>query len=128
MSCLHGVRDRLVTLTKVNTSQCKADFPHDIQVIDLIKEEKGRLHRQWMANKFVEAAALNHKKYNRARNQVRKRTRQLKRKHESKIAACAKSNPKAFYAHTWSILKTKAGVAPLIGNPDDPSTLTFKDS
>ena len=81
MSCLHGVRDRLVTLTKVNTSRCKADFPHDIQVIDLIKEEKGRLHRQWMANKFVEAAALYHKKYNKTRNQVRKRTGQLKRKH-----------------------------------------------
>ena len=79
-SRLHGIRDRFVPLIKVNTSRWKADFPHDGQVIDLIKE-KGRLHRQWMANKFGDAGALNRKKYNRARNQVRKRTRQLKRKH-----------------------------------------------
>ena len=124
---LHEIRDEFVPLKKVGTSKWKADFPHDGKIIDLIKE-KGRLHRQWMSNKFNERGTELRKRYNRARNHVRKRTRQLKKKHESTIAESAKSNPKAFYAHTRALLKTRTGVAPLLSNPEDQSTLTFEDS
>ena len=120
------VRDKFVPLSKVRTTKWKARLPHDGKILELIKE-KGRLHRQWSNNRFSESGHSLRERYNRARNQVRKRTRQLKRKHELAIASCAKSNPKAFYAHTRSMLKTKAGVAPLLQDTEDASSLTFED-
>ena len=59
---------------------------------------------------------------------MRKTTRTLKRQHELKIASDAKSNPKAFWAYSRAHLKTKSGVAPLLGDPSDLSSIKHNDT
>ena len=44
------------------------------------------------------------------------------------IANDAKSNPKAFWAYTRAHLKTKSGVAPLLGDPSDMSSIKHNDT
>ena len=59
---------------------------------------------------------------------MRKTTRTLKRQHELKIANDANSNPKAFWAYSRAHLKTKSGVAPLLGDPSDLSSIKHNDT
>ena len=59
---------------------------------------------------------------------MRKTTRTLKRQHELKIANYAKSNPKAFWAYFRVHLKTNSGVAPLLGDPSDLSSIKHNDT
>ena len=43
------------------------------------------------------------------------------------IADSAKTNPKPFWSHVRRRLKTKEGIAPLLENPEDKSTMKFWD-
>ena len=63
-----------------------------------------------------------------ARNQVRKMTRKLQKQFEMKLAAEAKSNPKAIWKYINSKSKTRVGVSELNTDPADPtSKLTTSD-
>ena len=53
--------------------------------------------------------------------------RKCKRQFESSIAEKAKTNPKPFWSHVRGRLKTKEGVAPLLSNPNDKSSMKFTD-
>ena len=53
--------------------------------------------------------------------------RQAKRKYEKDIAKKSNSNPKAFWSHVRSKLKTKNGVAPLLENSGDKDSIQFDD-
>ena len=46
---------------------------------------------------------------------------------EAMIAEESKTNPKPFWAHVRGKLKTKEGVAPLLQNPKDKSSMKFTD-
>ena len=103
---------------RIGARKWKSEYPADMGIIQLINAKTKR-HREWLAYQFTsrgpELRVLN----NRVRNQVRKTTRILKRQHVLKIANDAKSNPKAFWAYSRAHLKTKSGVAPLLGNLSD---------
>ena len=60
-------------------------------------------------------------------NQVRKRTRHLRKQYELNIANQSTSNPKVFWRFARERLKTRIEVAPLLCNPDDPGTLRHSD-
>ena len=53
--------------------------------------------------------------------------RQAKRKFESDVADKAKTNPKAFWCHVNSKLKTKVGVSPLLEEENDKKSMKFSD-
>ena len=99
---------------------------HDKEVLDLIRE-KARCHRFWLARQQGLEGLSARQSYNQARNQVRKRTRQLRKQYELNIANQSMSNPKVFWRFARDRLKTKIGVAPLLSNPDDPGTLRHSD-
>ena len=65
--------------------------------------------------------------YTRARNKVKKLMRQAKKKFESDIANKSTSNPKAFWSHVRSKLKTRSGVSPLLKNDNDNESVRFSD-
>ena len=104
----------------------KSNYPHDKEVLDLIRE-KARCHRLWVARQNGLEGLSARQSYNQARNQVRKRTRQLRKQYELNIANQSRSNPKVFGKFARDRLKTKIGVAPLLCNPDDPGTLRHSD-
>ena len=105
----------------------KSEYPSDMGIMQLIKV-KTKIHREWLAYQFTSRGPELRVLYNRARNQVSKTTRILKRQHELKIANDAKSNPKAFWAYSRAHLKTKSGVAPLLGDPSAPSSIKHNDT
>ena len=62
------------------------------------------------------------------RNKVRDHTRRLRKNHEISIAKKAKAgNLKPFFSLARGRLKTRSGVAPLLSNRDDPSSIKHSD-
>ena len=107
-------------------SNSKNQYPLSKTTRDAIKE-KNRLHRKWMVSSFEEDANERRLEYAKIRNKVKALVRKDKRKYEREIAMNAKLKPKLFWAHTRKRLKTKNGVAPLLEDPDDKSSLVFDD-
>ena len=66
--------------------------------------------------------------YNKARKKVKQMTRRVKRKFEKDIGRKCKTNPKVFWSHIRSKLKTKTGVAPLLENVQDKNSVRFSDT
>ena len=95
------VRDRHIPLMRIGARTWKSEYPADMGIMQMIKEKTKR-HREWLAYQFTSRGPELRVVYNRARNQVRKTTRTLKRQHELKIANDAKSNPKAFWEYSSS--------------------------
>ena len=104
----------------------KSDYSHDKEVLDLIRE-KARCHRFWVAIQHDLEGLGARQSYNQARNQVRKRTRQLRKQYGLNIANLSTSNLKVFWRLARECLKTRIGVVPLLCNPDDPGTLSHSD-
>ena len=65
--------------------------------------------------------------YKKASNKVKKLLRKARKLFERGIALEAKRNPKKFWLHARSKLNTKTGVAPLLENPKDHTSLRFDD-
>ena len=53
--------------------------------------------------------------------------RKAVRTFEKGVANNCKNNPKAFWAHVRTKLKTKPGVAPLLENVKDKTSVVFSD-
>ena len=121
-----GLRNDHVPTIQTGGRKWKSNYPHDKEVLDLIRE-KARCHRFWVARQQGLEGLSARQSYNQARNRVRKRTRQLRKQYELKIANQSMSNPKVFWRFARDRLKTKIGVAPLLCNPDDPGTLRHSD-
>ena len=68
--------------------------------------------------------AMDHARFARCKNQLRKLTRNLRQEYESRLAADLKNNPKAFWCYTSSRLKTKCRVEDL---RDEGGTLMTDD-
>ena len=121
-----GLRNDHVPTIQTGGRKWKSNYSHDKEVLDLIRE-KARCHRFWVARQHDLEGLSARQSYNQARNQVRKRTRQLRKQYELNIANQSMSNPKVFWRFARDRLKTKIGVAPLLCNPDDPGTLRHSD-
>ena len=53
--------------------------------------------------------------------------RKAKRSFEGDVAEKALTNPKAFWCHVNSKLKSKVGISPLLENEDDKESIKFSD-
>ena len=84
-------------------------------------------HRRWMSRRDRSDSDDAHSSYNKARNKVKTMMRKAKREFERGIANQCKRNPKPFWAHVRSKLKTKTGVAPLRENNQDKDSMRFDD-
>ena len=66
-------------------------------------------------------------RFRKSSNKAKRLIRQCKRRFESFIAESSKTNPKPFFAHVRGRLKTKEGIAPLLEDPENKSSMKFTD-
>ena len=74
-----------------------------------LRKKKETLWRKYTLTRDL----LDHARFTRCRNQLRKLTRDLRKKYEMKLAVGIKQNPKSFWRYTSSRLKTKSRVEAL---------------
>ena len=100
-------------------------YPKSIQPVSHLG--RNQTHRRWMSaigpDNKEEARLI----YTRARSKVKTLMRQTKIQFESNIALKSKSDPKVFWSHIRTRLKTKTGVAPLLESITDPTSIKFRD-
>ena len=101
-------------------------FPIDQGTKNAIKEKQAT-HRQWIASQRRGDPVLARSRFRKASNKAKKLIRQCKRRYELSIAELSKTNPKLFFAHVRGRLKTKEGVAPLLEDPTNKSSMKFLD-
>ena len=126
---IHDLRNKFVPLepaSRKNSWKSKGNVPLDEAARKAIKL-KEKSHRDWMKaiklGRYTQGKAL----FTKARNKVKSLLRKAKRKFERGIALEAKTNPKSFWSHTRRHLKTKSGIAPLLENQMDHSSMKFDD-
>ena len=78
--------------TQTGVRKWKSNYPHDKEELYLIRE-KARCHRFWVARQHGIEGLSARLSYNQIRNQVRKRTHQLRKQYEFNIANQSMSNP-----------------------------------
>ena len=104
----------------------KGSVPINQDLRDAIRS-KSSLHRRWISSRNRPDAEIARKTYTRARNKVKAMMRKSKREFEKNIGAQSISNPKIFWSHVRSKLKTKSGVAPLLQDVTDKTSTKFDD-
>ncbi|XP_076049734.1 uncharacterized protein LOC143030470 [Oratosquilla oratoria] len=113
-------------LSGVDEPKWKYEFPISDELKALIRS-KDQANRKWMANNYRGDAEEFRLKYIRLRNKCKQVSRKEKRRYESKVAGQSKIQPKKFWKFANNKLKTKSGVAPLLSNSEDPSTICHND-
>ena len=103
----------------------KGEIPVDETIRSNI-HKKHQLHRRWINAQHGNKEELR-LQYTRARNKVKTLLRKAKRNFERDISNNAKSSPKKFWSYVRRKMKTRAGIAPLLQNPDDKNSLKFSD-
>ena len=135
-----GLWDSLKTLLHRLTEECvprvtssgkpnwqdKGSIPLDSKTRNSIKD-KEKAHRAWIKSFNSDGEEVARLHYSRARNRVKTQLRRAKRRYERNIALEAKKNPKSFWRHARRSLKTKGGVAPLLSNQSDKSSMKYSD-
>ena len=122
------LRDQFVPL-KDNSEpswKSKGNVPIKEDVRKLIKEKK-KLHRKWIRSHNKPDFNSNRSKYNKVRNKVKKLMDKAKWNYERDICNNSKRNPKAFWKHVRGQLKSKTGIAPLLSDLKDATSLKFDD-
>ena len=104
----------------------RGTFPVSKSIQEAIRN-KHKQHRQWMARKGWVEADLVHLTYTKASNKVKSMIRKAKSMFEKGIGEKCQSNPKLFWGHVRSRLKTKSGVAPLLKDVKDKNSAQFDD-
>jgi len=104
-------------LTGLPSWKEKGGIPINQEVREEINKKK-RLHKKWIRPKHQPDNQLIHDSYKRVKLML-----QRKKDFEKKIGSNAKRNPKRFWAHISSKLKSRTGVAPLCHNAIDKSSL-----
>ena len=105
----------------------KGTVPIDEKLREAIRKKTHAEHRHWIAKKKRGNAETARLTYTRARNRVSQMMRKATRRFEKSVACSAKSNPKSFWSYIRRRMKTKTGVAPLLENIADKSSLKFGD-
>ncbi|XP_050705629.1 uncharacterized protein LOC126990996 [Eriocheir sinensis] len=122
------LRDEFVpTATIGNNNKWRYEFPISQELRDLIKK-KNTAYRSWNAHRYREDAEQFRLQYVRLRNQCQQSCRKAKRDHEKGIAEQSKNQPKLFWKYSKHKLKTRSGVAPLLGDPNNPNSLCHTDT
>ena len=104
----------------------KGKFAINREIQDDI-QNKRRLHRKWIRSIGTDREDLCRTEYVCARNLANRRITQVKRRLEQRVCGQAKKNPKRFWNHVRTSMKTKPGISPLLRNPKDKSSLCFED-
>ena len=89
---------------------------------------KSKLLRRWISAKKVlniSDAENVQQAYTKARNKFKAMIRKSKREFERNIGIQPKNNPKIFWSHVRSKLKTKTGVPPLLQDEKDETSTKF---
>ena len=126
---LMEMRGKFVPQSNTDTApswNSKYQYPLSEETRDSIKA-KNRLPRRWKSSHLTERNPQDWIAYAKARNKVNTLVRKDKRRFEQKIAKEGKFKPKLFWSHARRKLKTKVGVAPLLANLDDKTSLVFDD-
>ena len=115
---IHEIQNKSVPkqLIGIPSRKIKGSVPINQVLRDAIRN-KSKLHRRWISSKNVlnvTDAENVRQAYTKARNKVKAMIRKSKREFERNIGIQSKSNPKIFWSHVPSKLKTKTGVASLI--------------
>ena len=122
-----NLRNKYVPLKEVGNQfwKRKGKIPIGKDLQNEIKQKRS-LHRNWVrsspANRDHHRA-----KYIVARNRVNRMMTQANRAYEKSICDRSKEKPKLFWSHVRSKMKSSCGVAPLLENPDDKSSLKHDD-
>ena len=114
------------TSTGKPTWKEKGSIPIDKRLQEAIRK-KHIEHRHWIIKKKRGDADLARLAYTRARNKVSQLMRKATRKFERNVAGASKTNPKSFWAYVRRRMKTKSGIAPLLEDNNDKSSLKFSD-
>ena len=91
-------------------------------------KDKRRHHRKWIKstkNRREECKERNN--YVAARNKVNRLMTRAKRDFEKSVCQDSRNNPKRFWKHIRSCLKTKPGISPLLQSTNDETSVCFKD-
>ena len=88
---------------------------------------KRKAHRNWMEATKTDISDQARSRYKKASNKVKSLLRKAKKKFEKGIAMEAKKNPKKFWSHARNKLNTKSGIAPLLANSEDKTSLRFDE-
>ena len=125
---LTDLRNRFVPLRKgsLKPRWKKVGIPINDETRDAIKSKK-KAHRQWITANPGEESDSRKIMYKKATSKVKKLLRKAKKLFEKGIAQEAKKNPKKFWLHARSKLNTKTGIAPLLENKTDQTSLRFDD-
>ena len=128
-SMLLNLRELFVPLKEVGKPSWKdkGNIPINKDLQQLIREKK-RLHRRWIKSHSQPIAKKSRTEYIKVRNKVKRRMTQAKRNFERNICNRSKDNPKVFWSHVRSRLKTKSSVSPLLESVTDKKSLKFDDS
>ena len=130
---LLNLRDGYVPKSKDTTppEERKGEIPLKKSVRDLIKQ-KSKLHRRWISLRSARSSpqliSESRQKYNIVRNKVKNEVMREKRNYEKRICERSKDNPKVFWKHVRSKMKSKDLIAPLLANPNDGDSLKYTDS
>ena len=104
----------------------KGKVPINSELRRLIKLKK-KLHRKWLKSTGKEDEMTARVKHVEIRNEVNKQMSYTKKCYEQSICNQSIENPKRFWRHVRSSLKTKSGIAPLLSSPKDESSIKFED-
>ena len=100
------------------------------QVLRDAIRNKRKLHKRCISSKNVlnvSDAENVRQTYAKDRNKVKAMILKSKREFERNIGIQSKSNPKIFWSHVRSKLKTKTGVTPLLQDENDEISTKFDD-
>ena len=124
---LHTLRDQNVPQSKAGELpwRGKGDIPISQDLRQLIKDKK-RFHRKWIKAITKEHENSARHQYNTIRNKVKRKMIQTKRARD-RICSQSTTNPKRFWKHVRENLKTKSGIFPLLGTPNDENSIKFSD-
>ena len=126
---INYLKDKYVPKSKVSgnpTWNEKGNIPVDKKLREAIRNKHAE-HRHWIAKKKRGMGDSTRIAYTKARNKVTQLMRKATRKFERSIALSAKENPKSFWAHIRRRMKTKSGIAPLLEDDDNKTSLKFND-
>ena len=122
------LRDKFIPKTKANQQDWrkKGSIPISKSLRKAIKN-KHAAHRSWILKKNALNGDEARMQFKNQRNKVKRLLRKAKREFEKNVASKVKQNPKSFWNHVRQKLKSKPGVAPLLQNPKDKSSVKFTD-
>ena len=120
------LRNRYVPVKQEGDTWRKGKIPINYELRSLIKNKK-RLHRKWLNSLNKRTEDCTRKEYVEVRNMVNNQMARAKQQYELNISAESKRNPKRFWRHVRSYLKTRIGVSPLLSSPEDETSIRHED-